>query len=99
MTYNIIFPIGSNFPVVFACEKLSQHYFISFVDQLLGRALHPSFYCMLAFAWWIFVLPENYQVKFHLIVTKTLSKTPKQKTISYVVQCILGRFNFILKDV
>ena len=88
MTYNVIFPIGSNFPilptlhkllhydlgnenyfpqcftVVLACKKLSQRYFISFVDQLVGRALHPSFYHMLAFAQWIFVLAENYQVKF-----------------------------------
>ena len=68
---NVIFPIGSNFPivptlhkllhydlgnenyfpqcftVVLACKKLSQRYFISFVDQLVGRALHPSFYRML----------------------------------------------------
>ena len=50
--------------VVFACEKLSQHYFISFVDQLVNGALHPSFYRVIAFARWIFVLAENYQVKF-----------------------------------
>ena len=31
--------------VVSACEKLSQRYFASFVaDQLVGRALHRSFY-------------------------------------------------------
>ena len=70
MKYHIIFPIGSNFPivpalhkllhydlgyeiffpcfnVVFACEKLSQLYFITFVDQLVGGALHPLFYHML----------------------------------------------------
>ena len=50
--------------VVFACERLSQHYFISSVVQLVGGALQPSFYRMLAFAQWIFVLAENYQVKF-----------------------------------
>ena len=82
MTYNVIFPIGSNFPIaptlheflhydlghenyipcftlVFACEKLSQRYIISFVDQLVREALHPSFYRVLTFVRWIFVLTEN----------------------------------------
>ena len=45
---------------------------LSFVDQLVGRALHPSFYCMLAFAQWIFVLAENYQVKFCQTLTNYL---------------------------
>ena len=35
------------FTVVFACENPSHCYFISFVDQLVGGALHLSFYRML----------------------------------------------------
>ena len=38
------------FTVAFACEKRSKRYVISFVDQPVGVALHPSFYCVLAFA-------------------------------------------------
>ena len=44
-------------------KTVSQRYVISFVRSLLGAALQPSFYVS-AFAWWIFVLVEDYQVKF-----------------------------------
>ena len=60
------------FTFVFACEKLSQRYFISLVDQLVGSTLNPSFYRVLAFARLIFVLVKNYQVKFRLTVTNHL---------------------------
>ena len=41
--------IFSNNLLLFPREKLSQRYFTSFRDQLVGGALHLSFYWMLAF--------------------------------------------------
>ena len=95
----IIFP---NVFLLCLVVKLSQHYFISFVDQLVGTALHPSFYRVLAFPRWSFVLVENFQVKFCLIVPnhlKSILWNTTTKTIMYIVWCILWRFNFIRKGV
>ena len=44
----------------FTWKTVSHGHFISFLDPLMITALNPSFHCVLAFAWLIFVLVENY---------------------------------------
>ena len=92
MACNVIFPIGSNFPIVstllwgikillsdtevffpnvsLSCLHLKavfQHYFMSFVHPMQSKALQSSFYLLLAFLQWHFVLVVKYQVKFSLV--------------------------------
>ena len=51
-------------------------YFTSFVNALLSTALHASFHQTLAFALWISVIAENYQLKFPLSVDNRLKPIP-----------------------
>ena len=60
------------FFAVFALGKLSQCYFVSFMDPLVSKTLHPLYCCLLTFAQWIFSLVEKYQVKSHLTVINYL---------------------------
>ena len=69
------------------------------MDTLLSTDLHLSFHQTLAFALWLFVMVENCQVKLSLPEhNQPFLKTSQQKTIFHVVQCVLWRFNWILRD-
>ena len=84
-----------SFPVVLACEKLSQRYFISFVHPMLRTALQLSFFHVSALAQWHFVLVGNYQVKFcqkvKIIKKNILSYLIIKKAILSVVQCVFQK--------
>ena len=84
----------SCFLFMFACEKLSQNYFISFVYQLLSTALQSTFNYVLAFPQWLFVPVENYQIKFCQIENNPFFKTSKIITVSYKALYILGNSTF-----
>ena len=63
--------------------------------------MHPSFHQRLAFALWLFVMLENYQVKFSLSEDNQPKSIPSDittKTIFHVVDSVLWRFNLILRD-
>ena len=69
------------------------------MDTLLSTDLHLSFHQTLTFALWLFVMVENCQVKLSLPEdNQPFLKTSQQKTIFHVVQCVLWRFNWILRD-
>ena len=76
------------FLVVFACEKVSQRYFISFVHPVLSAALQPWFQCVLAFAQWLFVLVQTYQV----MTESDRVESSKIRTSQRAILCSAMRF-------
>ena len=81
-------------------KTVFQSYFISFMRPLFSTALQSSFYCVLAFTWWLFVLVEGYQVKFsseRSLLCK-IHALSQQKTV-LCVGGVLRRFNFVSRDV
>ena len=82
---------------MFACETFSHNYFILFVYQLLSTALQSIFNYVLAFARWLFVPVQNYQIKLCQIENNPKNpffKTSQIITVSYTAQYILGNSTF-----